>query len=259
MIAQPIQVDRAVFDEVIQALGNRRFLRCPIARSDDLEVAVRTALARSEPIEVVILWGKGNKRQPDLAEKYAARFLARYAERVRRTWSPGVRYSALFADTHARLNGYGDAESQFYFRKVRSILGSVVDKFGFLSDLWGTEINWDALARRAAVLDDREWVLLDARMNLLRGAVRHSVRGDPVRLARLYYVVRRAEARLLARAFPGCLYGTYEGAERDSLQPDLPVLHIYSWARGRSVRPWNAAIPEARCAEDANALEPCAA
>ena len=109
------------------------------------------------------------------------------------------------------------------------------------------------------MLDEREWTLLDSRMDLLTGATRNSVRGEPARLARLYYVVRRVEAGLLTRAFSGWLYGTYEGSERDSLQPDLPALHLYSWARGRSVRPWNAVIPEISCPEGANALQPCAA
>ena len=119
MIAQPIQTGRMAFQEVLQALGNRRFVRCSVDRSDDLEATLRTTFARCEPIQVVLLWGKGKKRQPDQAERYATRFLTRYAERVQRVWWPGVRYSVLFADTHAKLNGYDDAESMLYFQRAR--------------------------------------------------------------------------------------------------------------------------------------------
>lgn len=259
MIAQRIEAGRVILEEVLQALGNRRFVRCPVDRSDDLETILQTTIAKGDPIRVVLLWGKGRKRQPDSAEQHAAQFMDRYAEGVQHAWWPGVRYSVLFADTHARLNGYDHTESLRYFQRARATLASVVEDFGFLSDLWGAEIGWDALARQAAALDGREWALLDSRMNLLSGAIRNSVRGEPERLARLYYVVRRVEAALLTRAFSGWLYATYEGPERDSVQPDLPSLHLYSWARGRSVRPWSAVIPEISCPQGANALQPCVA
>ena len=268
MIATAEQLDRFDWNvaerwtdvsDVLQALGGRRFVRAPLRWSRSLESALWNSLRERTPLRIVILWGKGRKDWPDSYESRTARFLAKYAKRVEAVWPAGIRYHVLFADTHAALNGYTATESSRYFAAVRTVLGEQ-NTFGSLSCLWQKgELSWQAMEQKAGEIKGDEWNEVNEQLNLVAAASRHSVSGKPERLARLYYVVRRAENRILANAFSGYLFATTEGPERSLVLPDLPVLHMFSWQRGRCAKPWNMADETPAPIETACELESCAA
>lgn len=165
----------------------------------------------------------------------------------------------LFADTHAALNGYSGTASEEYFAAVRSMLGSQ-NTYGTLSSLWDRAgLTWDSVSQRVLGLKEGEWQEVDTALGLSAAAELHCVGGDPQWSARVYYVVRQAEGRILADAFSDCLYATSEGPDRHRLLPGLPVLHMYSWARGRCARPWNVATAHDTLSPVGGELASCAA
>jgi hypothetical protein len=75
-------------------------------------------------------------------------------------------------------------------------------------------------------------------LGLVEAAKRHACVGPAEKVARCYYSVRRAESRLLSDKYAGWAFATSESPERVALLPALPLLHLYSWARGRCAKPW---------------------
>lgn len=246
------------FTDVLQVLNSRRFVRAPLPWSPGLESALRGSSCDQMPLRILILWGKGRKVRPDSYERRTSAFLATFAKRIEAVWPAGVRYHVLFADTHAALNGYGVTEVSRYFAAVRSILGEH-NTFDTLSSLWHERgVTWRDMQRTLDAIEHSEWSRVDKQLNLVAAASRYGLWGSPERLARLYYVVRRAESQILADHFSGCLFATMEGPERRPVLPDLPVLHIYSWSRGRCAKPWNVVAGADTPCEATRELQLCA-
>lgn len=238
------------------AMSGRRFLRSPLVWNERLERTVQRSLNDESPLRVLLLWGKGSKREPDRAEERAAELLVRYKQAVDAAWPPGLQYSVLFADTHAAANGYEARESNQYFSAVRAFLNATCFSFNLLSEAWDFGgLNWDHVRRYTQSLDDPIWDKLEIRLPLASAAARHSRIGDPEQAARLYVAVRLLENKILSRLFDGYLYATSDAPERWLLCPDLPILHMYSIARGRCGKPWFMTMPhsdEFQAAEPAN-------
>jgi L-tyrosine isonitrile synthase len=234
--------------EIIRTLSNRRFLRAPLLPTPALQDMIQGSVARGQALSAVLLWGAGTKCEPDLIERLSADFLARYAARVERVWSPGLRFRIVFADTHAEINGHDRFSIERYFSKVRSVLGNVGD-FDRLSRCWRfAGLSLPAIEQLEENMDPDEWRHADDQARLVEGAIRNCISGEPRRAARLYYVARREENRILPLLYPSALFVTFEAECRSFLLPDMARIHLFSWARGRCSRPWNVERRENRAA-----------
>jgi hypothetical protein len=220
-------------------LNNPRFVRAPITLDKAWTRLLEQAVAIRAPIPVLLLWGKGPKEGPDGIDLCAVEFLCRYAAKVAAAWSPGVRFQVLFADTHAAINGYRAEETDVYFTEMRGLLDSVTDEFGTLSEVWRrARRDWTTQIRLEAGLTDESWQDVARSLGLVEAAKRHARVGPPEAVARRYYCLRRAENQWLAEQYSEWAFATCESPERTVLLPALPVLHLYSWARGRCAKPW---------------------
>jgi hypothetical protein len=236
-----------LLEHVIGGLCSRRFLRAPLHRSAKLEAVIRLSIERDSPLEVILLWGKGQKAAPDLAERRATQFLARYATRVAQSWPRGVKYRVFFADTHAAINGYSAAETDRYFRAVANLMGEIGAKYRPLTSLWNQlGLGWRDVSRLAQALDGDAWNRLAKTTGLIPAARRHAPSRQPEVAARFYFAARRLENEALAALYPAALFATSEPPERMMILPSMPVLHLYSFARGRCAKPWHVELPHRR-------------
>jgi hypothetical protein len=186
-----------------------------------------------------MLWGKGRKQHVDRAEAETCELLLRYRERLTRIWPRAFTIRVLFADTHARINGYPAQEVDRYFQETRQLLENVTRDFGLLSDLWAeVGISEDVVSRRAMHIE-AHWRDLDDHLRLTERAARYSLRSDPEECARTYAATRLLENEALDQMYGGWIYVTSDSHEMAPLLPSLPVIHLYSRARGYCEKPWN--------------------
>lgn len=259
-IMQDTQTSRAV-SQIFDAIGSRRFLRSPLAKTAQLVEVVKRCISSDEPLRILLLWGKGHKACPDRAEHLACDFLYRYAKAIEAAWNPGVLYSVLFADTHAIANGHDPGESSRYFDSVRSILSPLCYSFNSLSCVWqDAGLNLSRVRMCAQTFEETfemHWDAFAEQFGLISAAGRHSRSSNPEQAARLYAAMRILENRIISRVFNGFLYATSEHPSRELLFPNLPILSIYSTARGRCAKPWFTEMPMDSDLRNVEASEQC--
>ncbi|NNE10094.1 MAG: hypothetical protein HKN20_16150, partial [Gemmatimonadetes bacterium] len=89
----------------------------------------------------------------------------------------------------------------------------------------------------SAAFDDT-WAAHPLRADLTSAAERHYRGGDAERGARRYLGACIAETGPFGEKFDGSLFLSYNGPEFDACLPDLPTLHIFSYKKGKTVKPW---------------------
>lgn len=225
-------------DIVLRAFNTWSYKRQQPDNIDVLQKNIESAIAARAPLEFCLYWGKGPRSTISTAEIDCLEYLSGMARRIEEVFSPGVKFTLIFTDTHARLNGHRDEVIDRYFDAVRA----AAEARGFtgcrLSDLVA---NAQACGCTPAPVPLH---LLDK----LSVTAAKWYRGEgSIELGALRYLeANMIEKRAVEHAFPAATFVTFNGGEMRDLFPDnMPIFYMYSVRRGVAVKPWFIEEPKA--------------
>jgi len=195
---------------------------------------IADAQARRTPLRFVLYWGKGLRTVLAAPEFACLDFLNTMMARVAEVHEPGVDVTLIFTDTHAALNGHSRPTIHSYFRDLELAASQHKFKTCLLSTLMNAPgLLPDELPEAELPPDD---LLAELRHS---AAKRFKGEGSAEEGAIRYFQANLLERKVVERAFPGCIFITFNNRRLRPLLPDmLPIYYMYSVRRGVSDKPW---------------------
>lgn len=234
----PMNLSQVNAGLVLRAFNTWAYKRQQPDNIEILQKNIETAIASRSPLEFCLYWGKGPRNTISKAEIDCLDYLSSMARRIEEEFAPGVKFTLIFTDTHAKLNGHTPEAIESYIRAMRDAAAARGFAACYLSQLVA-----DAQAagcRPAAVplhlldklsITAAKWYRGEGTTDL--GALR-------------YLEMNMIEKRAVEHAFPTGTFLTFNGGEMRELFPDnMPIFYMYSVRRGVSVKPWFMEEPNA--------------
>ncbi len=230
----PFSKYRVSAAEVVFSFNTWRFKREQPSLPDELEAAAAHALALGEPVSFVLYWGKGLRASSASPERRCLEYLGSMRNRIALRYPPGARFHILYTDTHARLNGHGDAAIQAYRASLEAIADPWLFPVRLLSEVCDRasvteeEVNAYPVAREE--LSDR---LVKCARKWYRG------RGEAHDGACRYLDLNMTERLAVQKLYAKSIFLTFNGSElKDLFPPAMPIFYMYSIKKGTSTKPW---------------------
>lgn len=242
---QPIAVRQSVTDDrgadasefdrrtatILASFNTWAFKRGQPTEPDLLAQTVAARLSSNEPISFVLYWGKGPRAEIAAPDITCLDYLGAMGARILRAYAPGALFNLCLTDTHARLNGHGEASIEAYFG-------------GIAREASVRGMHSERLSRLTADMEPLSLGQPHAETEMLEQLERCAARwyrGDgPVREgARAYLAMNRVESRAVAARYRRTIFITFNGsAYRDLFPANMPVFYMNSLRRGTAVKPW---------------------
>jgi hypothetical protein len=234
-------------EKVLQSFNTWAFKREQPSDPQLMLQIIADTMARREPVEFVLYWGKGPRcgvAEPDVQ---CLDYLAALGSRVRAAYEPGATFNLVLTDTHAELNGHARETIGSYYGAVDAAARERGFATCWLSDL----------ARRAETPIDSVGGEMpeDVLANLATSALKW-YRGDGTAEegALRYFRMNMVERCAVEIAFPRSIFITFNSSKLRVLFPQhLPIFYMYSLRRGFGVKPWF--LPDDAAACDHNACQ----
>lgn len=200
-----------------------------------LVAQVSRAIALARPLSFVLYWGKGPRNAAGPKENACLEFLAQMQERIRSVYAPGARFTIVFTDTHAQLNGHTAVDYAAYFKSVRELLPAT----GFDTCHLGSIVR-DARPLLGGFNPSQEELDPELLKNLVGSAKKWYRGGGTAEFGALeYYRANLIERKAMELSFPDSIFVTFNGSDLRGLFPTkLPIFYMYSLRKGFAVKPW---------------------
>jgi len=225
---------RTIAEKVLRGFNTWAFKREQPSDPQLMLRLIEGAVAKGEPIEFVLYWGKGPRHRSCALEDQCLDFLLALTSRVAAIYKPGTAVSLILTDTHAELNGHISDDIRRYFQDVTA----AAKRRGFETYWLGPLVKAAGVVATAAPLDDS---VSEMMLTSLIGSAQKWYRGSGTARdgALTYLRMNLIEQRVIERAFPRSIFITFNGSELRGLFPrQLPIFYMYSLRRGVSVKPW---------------------
>jgi hypothetical protein len=225
-------------DLVLRSFNTWAYKRQQPDNIEVLQQQIEAAIKANAPIEFCLYWGKGPRHVISHAEIECLDYLNSMANRIRSVFEPGVKFTLIFTDTHARLNGHSSEVIERYVNAVRAAAEARGFKTCFLSDLVSSAQSAGCVPAPVPLH------LLDK----LSVTAAKWYRGEgSVELGALRYLeMNMIEKRAVEHAFSNAIFVTFNGGEMRDLFPDsMGIFYMYSVRRGVAVKPWFIEEPSA--------------
>lgn len=219
-------------EQVFQSFNTWAFKRQQPTEPAALLRFIEWSVARNEPIQFVLYWGKGPRSTVAEPEFSCLRFLGQMGERIRVVYPPGAIFTLIATDTHAAHNGHSHNHIANYFSDVTEAASEFGCSLCYLSatvDAQRHRISTHVSTPSADFLD------------LLEPCAEKWYRGEGASSegAVRYYEMNMLEKQAVELSFPHAIFITFNNADFRELFPDnLPVFYMYSLRKGSSVKPW---------------------
>jgi L-tyrosine isonitrile synthase len=233
-------------EKVLQSFNTWAFKREQPSDPQLMLQIIADAMARREPVDFVLYWGKGPRcglAEPDVQ---CLDYLAALGSRVRAVYEPGAAFKLVLTDTHAELNGHARETIDSYYRAV----DAAARERGFAT------CRLSDLARRAATppIDPADGEMPeDVLENLATSALKwYRGNGTAEEGALRYFRMNMVERSAVEVAFPRSIFITFNSSKLRVLFPQhLPIFYMYSLRRGFGVKPWFLPDDATPCDHDA--------
>lgn len=228
---------------VAAAFNTWAFKREKPSDLDLLHAFVDSAIEADDKLSFVLYWGKGPRSYACAPEFDCLSYLSKFADRVKQAYPPGAVVELVFTDTHARLNGHREHETERYFRDVGRHADPDLFRFHRLSRcVQNCGPDGDILETPTSELLDE---LEKSAGKWFKGE------GTPRQAAAAYFAMNMRERRAIEASFPRSIFTTFNGSTFRCLFPtSLPIFYMYSIKKGVAIKPWflpdpaKAAAPE---------------
>ena len=227
----PLGLAKVNADLVLRAFNTWAYKRQQPDNVEQLLAQIEVAIEAKAPVEFCLYWGKGPRHKVSAAEIECLDYLCSLGTRIAAVYEHGARFTLIFTDTHATLNGHTRDNIDAYVGEMSVAAEARGFKTCFLSDLV-SKAEADGCEPAPVPLH-----LLDK----LSVTAAKWYRGEgPVTLGALRYLeMNMIEKRAVEHAFPTTTFITFNGGEVRELFPEnMPIFYMYSVRRGVAVKPW---------------------
>lgn len=221
---------RSKADAILKSFNTWAYKREQPSDLSQLRDTICLSLARLQPIEFVLYWGKGPRRYPADPEGQCFTYLAGMRDRIAKVSTCPVRITLLATDTHARLNGYPESEIDTYYAAIETEARA----HGFdLNRLSSVVTDHPP----SAVAENADEGLIEA----LAMSAAKWYRGNlsPIAAAQTYFEMNMAEKRAVSTSYASSIFVTFNSSKLRQMFPaELPIYYMYSIRKGIAVKPW---------------------
>jgi hypothetical protein len=202
----------------------------------DVELLLETvahAMARQEPLQFVLYWGKGPRHDLASPDVICLDYLASLCQRIVDVYQPGAGLTLILTDTHAELNGHAAADIDAYYRAIGSEAKARKFHCRRLSEATG-QVFLDA------PLDDFDNPNSEMLDQLQQSAAKwYDGEKTTSEAALQYFRMNMREKRVIEHLYPASIFITFNNSAHRILFPDnLPIFYMYSIKKGVAVKPW---------------------
>lgn len=219
--------------EIVKAFNTWAYKREQPSDPGLLHVQVATCVTAGRPVEFVLYWGKGPRRNAAAPDLTCLDYLASFASRMRAVYRPGAELTLLLTDTHARLNNHCASDIDAYFADIVAAAE--------MRDMPARRLS-EVVAAHPAGESAKPLSAYPVEMleRLERCAAKwYGGPGDAATGARQYLALNIIEKNAVAAAFPAAIFITFNSSEFREIFPDrLPIFYMYSVKKGIAVKPW---------------------
>ena len=226
--------DEDCADSVTCLYATRFFRKRPQITPALLRVVSGALHSPNSALKCLYIWGVHEKPLPDSDDDATIAHLQALLERIGSLLRVNLTMQIVIADSHGQLNEARSELSDQYARAITARLK--VCGWGVLrmSDLWRdgdiTLTKVDELASHLDVASDAPRLLTFAKLHYHGASAEQG--------ARRYLAARLLERPVLSSRFEQHILLTPVEPALDSIQPQLPIFHIWTRKKGCSAKPW---------------------
>lgn len=227
-------------EEIVKRLTAWKYKR---SQPNDRGAVVRTvqkSLESGAPIRFLTYWGCGKRAELGEVDRLAIDRMLEMLASAEYIETIPAKLTILLNDMHSRVNEVPEAHYKEYYSAVAAYAKERGIASIWQSDVWET-LGLDlakTIEHAESTAFDETWATHPLRPDLTSAAERHYRGGDAERGARRYLGACLAETGPFGDKFSGSLFLSYNGPEFDACLPKLPTLHIFSYKKGKTVKPW---------------------
>ncbi len=234
----PFFLQKTKEEEISSILANRNFSRNPPYMEIELLHRIKDSVSQQIPIPLVGFWGASNKTDPDASDKSAIEQLKALNEKVKQVYSPGLRFTFILADEHARLNGYQKEEYSQYLEQIQQELQSISFNCIYLSEIWNRNKLSAQIIQNAALSKPKNWWNNHPIREQLETQAQKRGHQNTVIGAQHYAVMRELEIPILEKEFAVHIFWAFSNPASQPLFPHMPTLYLFSSNKRTSDAPW---------------------
>ena len=219
---------------VLKSFNTRAFKREEAYRSQRMLQLIAEAMAQREPLSFILYWGKGPRARLGAPELMCLDYIAGMGARIAPVHAPGAKFTVIFTDTHAELNGHGQPSIASYFEDLTKEAGQRGFDTCMLSELLRADADAAAIDAEALTVPPELFT------ELCSSAAKWFHGSGPVEEGAVrYYRANMVEKVAVDRAFPRSIFVTFSSSKMLPLFPDsLPIFYMYSVRHGICAKPW---------------------
>ncbi|MCX6778281.1 MAG: asparagine synthase-related protein [Candidatus Micrarchaeota archaeon] len=235
----PFFLEKKKEDLIFEEVSRGAYSKCRPYREFEMLNLFRHHIGESSPIPLVGFWGASDKKEINFFDEQSIEHLMCLAETVGQIYKPGLHFTAILADEHAKNNGYPKERYSKYLAEIKSMLESRGWTCVYLSELWQKHgLNEKIIGKELGRKPRGWWEKIKIGHRLVTQAEKHDHLRDKSHGAQLYYLMRKKEAKILEKEFPQSIYWAYSDESFQEIYPDIPTLYLYSTKKGVGTPPW---------------------
>ena len=225
-------------DKIIKILSDRDISRDIPYMEDKMADIISQNISEKTPISLVGFWGASDKHKFDEKDNDAINKFKSLTSEIRNLHKPGIEFTFILADEHARLNKYNKEAYTPYLKEIEKKLKEAGFKTIFLSEIWKKyKISEELVYAKLNKLSDSEWKDLINHKELEKSSKNRGFK-DYKQEAKQYFICRKIESEAMLKEFPNMIFNTYGEDIHQNLFPDCPTLYFWVTNRGYTISPW---------------------
>ena len=195
---------------------------------------------RATAIPFLMYWGCGKRDSIADVDRATLERLAEYLAAADLVAEAPTSLTIMMNDIHSTINDFSRNHFERYFRQIAQHAEGI--GFGVVrqSAVW-EKYGLDVETIREEAMSDRfdlEWDRFPLREKLVSQAAKHFQGASSQTGARSYALACSREGPVIADAFDGHIFLTYNGPDMNACLPPMPKLYLYSHRKGKTEKPW---------------------
>ncbi len=234
----PQFIKPTIADGALKIFNSRNISRDIPYREDGIAHIINTAAEKNEPIKIIGFWGASAKEKMDESDAIAIEKFKKINQEIRKIYKNGVEFIFIFADEHARLNGYSKNKYSNYLKEIDKKINEKGFKSLYLSSIWKKyKLNDKIIIAELKKLKESDWRDVKCRKELEK-STRNLGFEKYKDEAKRYFVMRKLESQILKKEFSDMIFHTYSSDIFQDLFPDAPTFYFWVRKEGHASVPW---------------------